>query len=242
MNIRCKNCGWINEDGTKNCEKCHAPLEATPQNCGTEQISDHVHGTISERLVFGQEESKSSVATTCPQCGYPVSPEMSSCPNCNFSLEKNHNEGKKCPKCGKQISPDDKFCSSCGWKLTDKVEASPQRHIQRSGLGTVMGGPTSGAETNIFCTLKPIAWKGEEVSYNPITYYGEQIILNRSNTDANNNSITSKVQAVLTYEDGEWYIENQSELRTTYIRVNNKIKLESGDIIILGNREFEFNK
>lgn len=104
-----------------------------------------------------------------------------------------------------------------------------------------MGGPASGpAHANRFCTLKRIAWEGEDVNYNPVTYSGDTIILNRANTDANNNSITSKEQAVLTCENGEWYIENRSELRTTYIRVNGKIKLNSGDTIFLGNREFEF--
>uniref|UniRef100_UPI0025B5AC54 FHA domain-containing protein n=1 Tax=Bacteroides acidifaciens TaxID=85831 RepID=UPI0025B5AC54 len=113
--------------------------------------------------------------------------------------------------------------------------------IQRSAMGTVMGGPVSGPDaSNKFCTLRPIAWEGEEVNYNPITYSGDTIILNRSNTDANNNSFTSREQAILTCEEGEWYIENRSDLRTTFIRVNGKIKLNSGDIIVLGNREFEF--
>jgi hypothetical protein len=104
-----------------------------------------------------------------------------------------------------------------------------------------MGGPSVGlSQGNRFCTLKPIAWQGEDVPYTPVTYSGETIILNRANTDANNNSITSREQAVLTFEDGEWYIENRSDLRTTYIRVNGKTKLTSGDIIVLGNREFEF--
>ena len=91
-----------------------------------------------------------------------------------------------------------------------------------------------------FCTLKPIAWEGEDVNYNPITYSGDTIILNRANTDANNNSITSREQAILTCVDGEWYIENRSDLRSTFIRVNGKVKLTNGDIIVLGNREFEF--
>jgi hypothetical protein len=108
-------------------------------------------------------------------------------------------------------------------------------------MGTVMSGPAVvSPQGNVFCTLKPIAWQGEDVPYNPVTYSGSTIVLSRSNTDANNSSITSKEQAVLTYEDGAWYIENRSELRTTYIRVNGKIKLTAGDIIVLGNREFEF--
>ncbi len=104
-----------------------------------------------------------------------------------------------------------------------------------------MGGPVGGASAqNQFCTLKPIAWEGENVAYNPVTYTGDTIVLNRSNTDPNNNTITSREQAVLTCEDGEWFIENRSDLKTTFVRVNGKVKLNNGDIIVLGNREFEF--
>ena len=241
--MRCKNCGWINEDGVSVCEKCHAPLESTANSGGTESISDRVHGTVSERIIFDEPESESVALSTCPQCGYPISPGMSSCPNCEYSLGKKLNKESKCPKCGKRTSSEDKFCSSCGWELSSKIDHISNDHIQRSGLGTIMAGPSSNPETNVFCTLKPIAWNGEDVSYNPITYSGDQIILNRANTDANNNSITSKIQAILTYEDGEWYIENKSELNSTYIRLgHHKVKLDSGDVIVLGNREFEFKK
>jgi hypothetical protein len=92
-----------------------------------------------------------------------------------------------------------------------------------------------------FCTLRPVPYQGEEVSYEPITYSGDEIALSRANTDANNSSITSKEQAVLIHEADGWYIENRSELQSTYIRLSShKVKIESGDHIILGNREFEF--
>ena len=45
---------------------------------------------------------------------------------------------------------------------------------------------------------------------------------------------------MLSFEEGEWFIENRSEMHTTYIRVGEKVKIKSGDIIVLGNREFEF--
>lgn len=67
-------------------------------------------------------------------------------------------------------------------------------------------------------------------------------MLNRSNTDSNNNSITSREQAVMTHENGEWFIENRSDLQTTLIRVDRRLKLEDGDVIVLGNRMFEFKK
>ena len=79
------------------------------------------------------------------------------------------------------------------------------------------------------------------MNYQPISYSGDTIVLTRSNTDPNNNSITSKEQAVLTHDGNDWFIENKSEQETTFIKVSKKTKLTAGDVIILGNRLFEFN-
>ena len=79
-------------------------------------------------------------------------------------------------------------------------------------MGTV--NPWSKPQDATFFTLKPIAWDGEGKEYTPTTHSGDTIVLNRSNTDPNNNSITSKEQAVLSREDGHWYLENRSEQKT----------------------------
>lgn len=239
--MRCKNCGWENPDGLTKCEKCHSNLsDATPAHKPTTPVSDRMKSTVAEGVVFSDPTPVSS-PKTCPKCGYPISESSTSCPNCNFELQvaPTARQTVKCISCGADIEPSAKFCPSCGVPM--KAEKPQPHRIQRSAMSTVMCGPVSGPQSNNkFCTLKPIAWEGEDVNYNPITYSGDTIILNRSNTDANNNSITSREQAVLTCEDGEWYIENRSDLRTTFIRVNGRIKLTSGDIIVLGNREFEF--
>lgn len=239
--MRCKNCGWENADGQTTCEKCHSSLgDAVSANKNTTPVSERMKSTVAERVVF-DENLTGSGPKTCPKCGYPISDNSTSCPNCDYELvvAPTAKQTISCAACGAKIDSNAKFCSSCGCPINPNSE-SP-RKIQRSAMGTVMGGPVSGlAFAKQFCTLKPIAWSGEDVNYNPITYSGDTIILNRANTDANNNSITSREQAVLTYEDGEWYIENRSELRTTFIRVNGRVKLNSGDIIVLGNREFEF--
>lgn len=239
--MRCRNCGWENPDGQTSCEKCHSSLNdaALAHNPPT-PVSDRMKSTVSEGVIF-EDSAPVAAPKTCPKCGYPISDNSTSCPNCNHELQPapTSKQTMICKSCGAEIAPSSKFCSSCGASTTEEI---PQpRRIQRSAMGTVMGGPVAGpASTNKFCTLKPIVWDGEDVNYNPITYSGNTIILNRANTDANNNSITSREQAILTCEDGEWYIENRSDLRTTFIRVNGRVKLTSGDIIVLGNREFEF--
>ena len=239
--MRCKNCGWENPDGLTKCEKCNGILnEASSEHNPTTPVSDRMRSTISEGVIFNDQFS-GIAPKTCPKCGYPVSDSSISCPNCYHELQPapTAKQSSTCKSCGAEISPNARFCSSCGTPVAS--ESAHPRKIQRSNMGTVMGGPIVGpASVNTFCTLKPIAWQGEDVNYNPITYSGDTIILNRANTDANNHSITSREQAILTCEDGEWYIENRSDLRTTFLRVNGKVKLTSGDVIVLGNREFEF--
>lgn len=239
--MRCKNCGWENSEGQTKCEKCNGSLNEAPSaHNPTTPVSDRMRSTVAESEIFNDVTSKAA-PKTCPKCGYPVSDTSSSCPNCNYELQPAPTtiQSTKCRSCGAEVAPTAKFCSNCGATLA--ADTPQPRRIQRPTMGTVMGGPIVGtASVNTFCTLKPIAWQGEEVNYNPITYSGDSIVLNRANTDANNHSITSREQAVLTCEDGEWYLENRSDLRTTFLRVNGKVKLTNGDIIVLGNREFEF--
>ena len=240
--MRCRNCGWENPDGYVKCEKCHVNINDIPINSADKQttpVSDRMKSTVAESVIFN--DFPPTIPKSCPKCGYPVGDNSDTCPNCNHEIQVaiTTKQVIKCKSCGFEISAESKFCPECG-NPVKKVEGKACR-IQRVATGTIMGGPiVGGVLNNKFCTLKPIAWKGENVSYNPVTYSGDTIILNRANTDANNNSITSHEQAVLTSEDGEWYIENKSDLKTTFIRVNGRVKLTDGDIIVLGNREFEF--
>ena len=66
-------------------------------------------------------------------------------------------------------------------------------------------------------------------------------MLNRNNTEVNNPSITSRQQALITRVDGHWFIEDKSEQKTTFVQAAHKIELHDGDLILLGNRLFEFH-
>ena len=66
-------------------------------------------------------------------------------------------------------------------------------------------------------------------------------MLFRSILDAENNTITSKTQAIFEFRDGEWYITDKSDQQTTFIRASGAVKLEKGDIILMGNRKFIFD-
>ncbi|WP_298074741.1 zinc-ribbon domain-containing protein [uncultured Bacteroides sp.] len=238
--MRCKNCGWENPAGKSKCEKCNAPLSGSMidheshSNYGREGIReehDSLRSTVRESNVFNSVNGSQGGNKVCENCGYELAKGMKVCPACGTSTDgaKNeHHQSQKsksnyCPKCGAELIPNARFCPQCGQTLR---------------MGTV--GAWDNPQHDEFCTLRPIAWTKEEVQYNPITYSGQVIVLNRENTDPNNQTITSKEQAILTHENGAWYIEDHSERKSTMIRVSKKTKLESGDIIALGNRLFEF--
>lgn len=212
-----------------------------------------------------QRESMS--VKQCPNCHYQLREGMKNCPNCGTSIAdaNSGNNGKKCPKCGQQNAAGSKFCCQCGANLDAPAPSPAQGFVRQApaqqapaqqapaqpgpipvgvGVGGARGGtvnPWMQPNNSAFCTLKPVAWEGENVQHQTLSFSGTTIVLNRANTDPNNQSITSAEQAVLTNEDGEWYIQDKSTMHTTYVMAGRKLKLQKGDTIILGNRLFEFN-
>lgn len=73
-----------------------------------------------------------------------------------------------------------------------------------------------------------------------ISFKSDNVILNRENIDPENITLNSEGHASLSCEDGEWFISNLSPTQTTYICTGRKIKIEPGDVIIVGNRRFIF--
>lgn len=220
--MRCKNCGWHNEPGASRCEKCNAPLsgsmvdsgrQVTPDEIPDEQLNTTLRESSSNGGAQYNPENVDDNVNTCPKCGYPVAKGMRNCPNCHSVLSDGNNEGQR---------PFNQPNHGGGRPKTINSWANPTE--------------------DSFFTLKRIPWQNENVHYEPVSYSGQSIALNRANTDSNNNSITSQTQAIISQENGEWYIEDRSALKTTLVRVGRKIKLEDGDTIVMGNRMFEFKK
>lgn len=252
--MRCKNCGWENPEGVSKCERCSSALEGTtPSRMGgsnhyqQEKAPINLRSTLREAIgdfspngmplqqsAVQQQVDSGGMEDVCRNCGYSLSPNMNVCPQCGTprKQQETRNEqqqhGKKekhCPKCGAAVAMGARFCPTCGHQL------------RNSGTVNAWDNPQGGD----FCSLRPIPWSRENAQYNAISYSGERIVLNRANTDPNNQSITSKEQAVLTYDGKDWYIEDLSEQHSTMLRVSRKTKLQPGDVIALGNRLFEFN-
>lgn len=236
--MRCKNCGWENDSNKVKCEKCNAPLTGsmienhaghTPSGASD---AASLKGTIPERQIFDSKSTDDN-PVECHKCKYPLGRGMQTCPMCGTPVRSDvdikrdasvNSNGSRCNKCGAALPAGVSFCADCGTPLY---------------RGTI--NPWTAPQSVTLCTLKPLAWEKEQIEYNVQSFSGENITLNRSNTDPNNQTITSKEQAELTFENGAWYICDKSVQKTTFVHAGRKTKLEKGDIIILGNRRFEFD-
>src|SRR6202000_821882 len=79
------------------------------------------------------------------------------------------------------------------------------------------------------CSLRPLKDTDEiDDARPPLEFSGDSLSLNRGNLDPDNYTITSKVQAEIKFVNGQWYIENKSRLKTTFIQVLTPVKLKKG--------------
>ena len=251
--MRCKNCGWPNKPNEKVCVKCHTPLEADnddvtygagmPNNTGSE--SRPLNKTVMEDDIFGsgrnaevrrettRDEPQTDNSKQCPKCGYPVRSGVERCPNCNFSLSRTSTEperpSKEMPSNGRGDEP-------------GRRPTRMNNQNNKTGYGGTVNPYMMNLEMEPTFVLKPLKRMNERHELEEQEYEGSEVLLNRANTEENNPSITSREQAVVTRVDGRWYIEDRSEQKTTFVQAAKKIELHEGDIILLGNRLFEFHE
>lgn len=216
--MRCKNCGWDNPNGLTKCEKCDTPLSGAVNNQlagGNAPQAVNLSKTVSEANVFPQA---APAANICPNCGYPMRPGVKDCPNCHQQVvEKTQPE---------------------------PIPAAPQKQPapQKPGKGVIgTVNPWAQVTPANKCSLQPIEQPGMETP-EVLNLKGDYHELSRANLDPENPTITSKVQAQLTCEDGQWYIQDQSSQHTTFIYAGEKSPLKEGDVILMGNRQFIFHE
>lgn len=212
--MRCTNCGWENPDGAQRCEKCNSPLAEVPafEPKVYESMQD-IKSTVREISEPIELKEKGEI---CPQCGFPVRDGTTRCPNC-----------------GKEFGSFDERLSG-----TPFIAPAPIAGVASKFGATV--NPWSNPNAGKTFKLQPVAWDNEQIDIPAMTYSGELVGLNRENTDPANNTITSKIQAEVTNENGKWFIEDKSQQKSTFIHAGRKMELADGDVIILGNRRFVF--
>lgn len=231
--MRCKNCGWPNDEGVARCVKCNAPLEGSMIDSNRKDYQPAAGQAETPANLKGTVREMSSPFAPQPQQAQPQANGQTNCPNCGYPLSANSSE---CPVCHARVA------GTPAQQQFQHPFAQPAQPVNpnRPTGGTV--NPWATPANDAFCTLTRIPWQNEQVQYQPVSYSGQEIILSRANTDSNNNTITSGEQAALIHENGEWFIENRSSQQTTLIRVDRRQQLQDGDVIVLGNRFFVFKK
>ncbi len=217
--MRCKNCGWPNRPNETTCSKCGAPLEiiSTPLTSNDNPSSNQ---TVREGDIFGNVLQPN----ICHKCGYPLRPGLSKCPNCNTELNGVTNNNQQ-------------------------IQTQASQSVRRP---TIIGKPNMHGTVNVWTDgalgltpsfiLSPVKRNGERKQLEEIEFDGENVVLNRDNTEPGNLSITSHSQAIITRKDDKWFIEDKSEQKTTFVQASTPQELHDGDIILLGNRLFVFHE
>ena len=132
------------------------------------------------------------------------------------------------------------FCSNCGKQLEKE---SPEKECVPNFKKTVRPQHKSRfhseEEVSPNFNLSLVSDNGERLF--TMNYKGREVILNRENTEKENNTITSQKQATIKLgDDGKWVIVDNSEMQSTFVQAAHPLRLEHGDYILLGDRIFRF--
>lgn len=222
--MKCHFCNWDNPEGRTKCEKCGHELQSDAV-----ELPSHVHERPTIRK--SADSPASNLKKTINESEFKrqkdcingtVSEVKNICPNCHLELEDG-----ECPSCGYMDKNNDKQ------KTENKMNVNKNKETQRWD-------PKAEIVKGRF-VLTPLSGKTREPENDPISFAGNEIELNRENTDPGNSTITSKTQAIVTFENGKWAISDESELRSTFVQAARKIELENGDLILLGNQLYRFD-
>lgn len=227
--LECPNCHYpLSSDSLTSCPNCMADFTGLEEE---DEEKDENPSPSQEMKEATSNEHNAQVTKTVniSKVSSPISNEVESMIECDH--------------CKKQISAEFKYCPYCAAEVIQKTIAFRKK---RKKTEKEIASPESKPEMqqpetlSLQCHLSLVPDDDEEIEAITNQYEGSNIILNRANTDSKNPTITSKQQAELIFENGNWFIENRSEFGTTFIAVNRRIQIKSGDVIMLGDRRFIF--
>lgn len=254
--MRCNNCGWDNQANSSVCIKCNTPLEVERKkvqpgnNTFGKTITDRDY-TPPERI--GQKYTKT--VDDIPEKAVTETDDekdmMAPCPN---------------PLCDYINPVDALFCAKCKLPVSaGNVGKTTKVHLEKPGEETIYTQTPTASQSykgtiNPYrankqlppiCSLTLVLKEGEkpftadtlieDTQTKEFVFEDQPIQLNRNNLEKDNNTITSKVQAELFFENGHWYLQDKSELQSTFILVKGKIELKEDDVLLIGDRKFIFS-
>lgn len=223
--MRCQFCGWDNPQGKENCEKCNKPLminEPEQQSNANQSVANN-HERPTNRQVNESFNPKKTLRESDLNASKTVreASAVNKCPECGFDME-------------------DGACANCGYSVDVKEGPKTGESAKVSDVRKTVRPQRKGEKEGIF-TLTPISEETGLPEGETLSFEGNEISLNRNNTDPKNSTITSLEQAKICFKDGKWGIVDSSEYQTTFVQASQNIELKSGNLILLGNQLYRFD-
>lgn len=210
----CNNCGFNNRDESIRCIKCNHILEPV----FSEDKSGNGYVSGKPKPV---QKTQAGIQVNAPAWDEKKEKEKENltsahetCPSCGYPARSGESI---CPNCNQALKPAVAVTKTDNSKTVRRVVPTPQTRYRLVALSI-----------------------DAESELRSIPLSGEQILLNRELLDAGNNSISRTGHASLTYQAGEWWLENMSSLKSTFIQVNEPVRIKEGDVILIGDRLFRF--
>lgn len=224
--LKCPKCGYPVTDKFTSCPNCGADFSGKKEESDAE--SQEKEATMEFSQQVEQKNKEHNTNSTIKLEGSPTSENDEVSNFCNI-----------CENCKKEIPIAFSFCPHCGTKIAQKT-IKGIRHKKRT-INKELSTPEKKQDpVDMHFGLTLVPEENEQQEAITKQYEGPNVSLNRKNTEPDNYTITSKEQAVLSFEEGNWFIENRSKFDSTLLVINRKIELQSGDIIMLGDRRFKF--
>jgi hypothetical protein len=173
----------------------------------------------------------------CHKCGYSNQLNAKNCVKCRHSLVK---EEVVVPAAADPSHLNKKTivvanADDVPWDQPSPVVVPVQRNRPNGGVQTVR----RVVPDHRSCYLVALS-VDEEKELRKIDLKGDTISLDREVLDPGNTSISRNGHASIYQKEGSWYLENMTALKTTFIQVNQPLKLTDGDIVLLGDSLFKF--
>lgn len=237
--MRCDNCGWSNPEGLTKCQKCNQELLPPVSNAINQTVLDPNRQSAA---------SQQSPSVSCPRCGYPLSSANSFCPNCGTQIQ--HDTPAEQPVYAKtvRVLPDE---------FLD--EPAEQKPVEAPLKATVREIPVKLMDNNYSKTVRVLP---EEMLVNEEPAEPSFRLVPMDNFDGataavkefngavatvagdslveNGGYMPDGLEVEFTCEDGQWSVTDKGASKAVFVSASHPVKIQSGDIIVIGNRRFIF--
>lgn len=235
--IRCNKCGFSNNDSVDTCIKCRSALvkeeftikrEPVSINKKTIQVMNDDQEPWDQPSIIQPRRSFINTAKPVDRPAFKAGKD---------SAFSNPGKDLDTPQERVDITEDTFILSEIEKQENDEIPKSESVPF-KSGAPTVRRVVPDRPESSYLVAIS----LDEEKELRKINLPGKEVLLDRGLLDPSNASISRNGHANIYLKDGSWYIENKTDLKTTFVQVNEPVKLKDGDVILMGDSLFKFKQ